>query len=127
MASKSNLLADISLKGLEIAPSQIRGAVRIVPLLRHQVRNDLRLLRRSYDKDLAVVSLAGEMTASGMQTRRVYLLSQLAEHNWNLDATASKLGNTREEFVLRLEKVGFGYLLNAEVRQAALKKVKRKR
>ena len=55
------------------------------------------------------------------------LLSQLAEHNWNLDATASKLGNTREEFVLRLEKVGFGYLLNAEVRQAALKKVKGKR
>lgn len=394
MASKSNLLADISLKGLEIAPSQIRGAVRIVPLLRHQVRNDLRLLRRSYDEDLAVVSLAGEMTApgmkyfsyvphglvlswtndgspvgafggqlfktdgkqlnygcasvrlmhrmvkressnqlrflplhlamegflsmffsgpdiawseyskyalshglgsrmessfsgryiagledalrvfeihsqqvgvlvfvaealasafvvptpedyrllhnslledfygellyqyallhdttfpmsvsldeskindltalraavqnmrsdwasfqgfmaegllgrklisqkvytagsfmlqrfitdlnpneenhigeaiirengeleylktyrlSGMQTRRVYLLSKLADHNWNLDATASKLGNTREEFVLRLEKVGFGYLLNAEVRQAALKKVKGKR
>jgi DNA-binding NtrC family response regulator len=64
---------------------------------------------------------------SGMQTRRVYLLSQLAQHNWNLDATASKLGNTREEFVLRLEKVGFGYLLNAEVRLAALKKVKGKR
>ncbi|MCC5613065.1 hypothetical protein LC612_41930 [Nostoc sp. CHAB 5834] len=67
MASKSNLLADISLKGLEIAPSQIRGAVRIVPLLRHQVRNDLRLLRRNYDEDLAVVSLAGEMTAPGMK------------------------------------------------------------
>ncbi|WP_292877622.1 hypothetical protein [Nostoc sp. NMS1] len=66
MASKSNLLADISLKGLEIAPSQIRGAVRIVPLLRHQVRNDLRLLRRNYDEDLAVVSLAGEMTAPGI-------------------------------------------------------------
>ena len=64
---------------------------------------------------------------SGMQTRRVYLLSQLADHNWNLDATASKLGNTREEFVQRLEKVGFGYLLNAEVRLAALKKVKGKR
>ncbi len=64
---------------------------------------------------------------SGMQTHRVYLLSQLADHNWNLDATASKLGNTREEVVQRLEKVGFGYLLNAEVRLAALKKVKAKR
>jgi len=49
------------------------------------------------------------------------------EQRRNLDATASKLGNTREEFVLGLEKVGFGYLLNAEVRQAALKKVKGKR
>ncbi|MBD2667172.1 hypothetical protein B6N60_04557 [Richelia sinica FACHB-800] len=64
---------------------------------------------------------------SKMQTRRVYLLSQLAKHNWNLDATASKLGHTREEFVLRLENVGFGYLLNAEIRQAALKKAKGKR
>lgn len=64
---------------------------------------------------------------SKMQTRRVYLLSQLAEHNWNLDTTATRLGNTREELVERLEKVGFGYLLNAEVRQAARKKVKGKR
>ena len=62
---------------------------------------------------------------SKMQTRRVYLLSQLAAHNWNLDTTASTLGNTREELVERIEKVGFGYLLNAEVRQAARKKNKR--
>ncbi len=64
---------------------------------------------------------------SEAQSRRVYLLSQLAEHNWNVDATASKLGNTREELVLRLENAGFGYLLNADVRQAALKKMKGKK
>jgi hypothetical protein len=64
---------------------------------------------------------------SAAQTRRVYLLSQLAEHNWNLDATARSFGQTSEEFVLRLENAGFGYLLNQQVRQAALKKHKKKR
>jgi len=54
-------LTDISLKGLKIAPSQVHGAVRIVPLLRHQIRDDLRLLRRNYNEDLTVVSLPGEM------------------------------------------------------------------
>ncbi len=57
MAQKKNLLTDISLKGLEIAPSQVRGAVRIVPLLRRNLRSDLRLMKRSYDEDLTVVSL----------------------------------------------------------------------
>ncbi|MBD6618077.1 hypothetical protein FNW02_20165 [Komarekiella sp. 'clone 1'] len=67
MALKSKLLTDISLKGLDIAPSQVRGAVRIVPLLRRQVHGDLRLLRRSYDEDITVVSLEGEMTKPGMK------------------------------------------------------------
>lgn len=67
MAKKSHLLTDISLKGLEIAPSQVRGAVRIVPLLRQQVRGDLRLLRRAYDEDITIVSLEGQMTEPGMK------------------------------------------------------------
>ncbi|MDZ8096913.1 MAG: hypothetical protein RMZ42_33975 [Nostoc sp. DedQUE05] len=67
MAKTKSLLTDISLKGLEIAPSQIRGAVRIVPLLRRQVRGDLRLLRRSYNEDIAVVSLEGKITEPGMK------------------------------------------------------------
>jgi len=54
---------------------------------------------------------------SEAQTRRVYLLSQLAAHDWHLDRTARKLGNTREELVSRLEKAGFGYLLNDRVLQ----------
>ncbi len=57
MAQKKNLLTNISLKGLEIAPSQVRGAVRIVPLLRRNIRSDLRLMNRTYDEDLTVVSL----------------------------------------------------------------------
>ncbi|ABA19678.1 conserved hypothetical protein [Trichormus variabilis ATCC 29413] len=67
MSKTKSLLTDISLKGLEIAPSQIRGAVRIVPLLRREVRGDLRLLRRSYDEDMAVVSLEGQITEPGMK------------------------------------------------------------
>ncbi|MBW4612443.1 MAG: hypothetical protein KME21_04035 [Desmonostoc vinosum HA7617-LM4] len=67
MAQKNKLLTNISLKGLEIAPSQIRGAVRIVPLLRHQVRGDLRLLRRAYNEDISVVCVEGEMTQPGMK------------------------------------------------------------
>ncbi|MCJ8281496.1 MAG: hypothetical protein MJK14_16935, partial [Rivularia sp. ALOHA_DT_140] len=57
MAKQKYLLKYISLKDLEIAPSQVRGAVRIVPLLRHNTSGDLRLIKRSYDEDLAVVSL----------------------------------------------------------------------
>lgn len=61
---------------------------------------------------------------SAAQTRRVYLLSQLANYNWNLDATAVALGLTRDELVLRFENAGFGYLLNDMVRQAARKKAR---
>lgn len=67
MAQKKRLLTDISLKGLEIAPSQIRGAVRIVPLIRQNIRNDLRLMRRSYQEDITVVGLEGRLTEPGMK------------------------------------------------------------
>lgn len=67
MAQKTNLLSDLSLKGLEIAPSQVWGTIRIVPLLRCQVRCDLRLLRRSYNEDMTIVSLEGDMMQPGMK------------------------------------------------------------
>jgi hypothetical protein len=46
---------------------------------------------------------------SASQTQQVYLLSQLAAHEWNL---ATTLNNTLDELVKRLEKVGFGYLID---------------
>ncbi|QLE56619.1 hypothetical protein [Nostoc sp. TCL26-01] len=67
MKKTNSLLTDISLQGLQIAPSQIQGSVRIVPLLRQQVRGDLRLLRRAYDEDIAIVSLEGKITEPGMK------------------------------------------------------------
>ncbi len=54
-------LNKITFKGLKIAPSQVHGAIRIVPLLRHKVRGDLRLLKRSYEEDLTIVSLQKDM------------------------------------------------------------------
>jgi hypothetical protein len=48
------LLSQISLLDLEIAPSQIWGAVRLVPLVRHNFREDLRLAKRNYDRDVTV-------------------------------------------------------------------------
>jgi hypothetical protein len=61
---------------------------------------------------------------STSQTKRVYLLSQLADHNWNLAATAAALNTTPDELVKRLEKVGFGYLMNQQVREQVAKRMK---
>lgn len=58
---------------------------------------------------------------SAIQTRRAYLLQLLAEADWHLDTAAHQLRVTRDDFVLRLEKAGFGYLLAGEVRDAARK------
>lgn len=49
------------LKGLEVAPSQICGSIRIVPLIRRKIRGDLRLQRRSYDAKYSIVSLEDNM------------------------------------------------------------------
>jgi hypothetical protein len=61
---------------------------------------------------------------SASQTKRVYLLSQLAEYNWNLAATAAALNTTLDELVKRLEKAGFGYLINQQVREQVTKRMK---
>jgi hypothetical protein len=67
MSKKAHLIENIALKGLEIAPSQVWGAIRIVPLIRQNVRYDLRLSSRNYDANVAVVSLEGEMMAPGVK------------------------------------------------------------
>jgi hypothetical protein len=48
------LLSTISLQGLEIAPSQRWGAVRLTPLLRQDYRQDLTLVKRSYQNNPTV-------------------------------------------------------------------------
>ncbi|MES2463863.1 MAG: hypothetical protein V4671_25110 [Armatimonadota bacterium] len=49
----------IDLAGLEIAPSQVFGTVRLVPLLRPGGGDDLRLSQRRYREDRAMVALSG--------------------------------------------------------------------
>ena len=58
---------DLAARGLSLAPSQVLGGVRLVPVLRREVRADLRLGKRSYGEDRAVVSLDGELCASGIK------------------------------------------------------------
>jgi hypothetical protein len=67
MATRSPLLEEVVLRGLDVAPSQVWGGIRIVPLLRKEIRDDLRLARRTYDEDLMVVSLDGELLAPGIK------------------------------------------------------------
>ena len=57
MNTKAPLISRISLKGLEIAPSQVWGSIRLVPLLRRNENKNLRLFRRSYDEDIGIVSI----------------------------------------------------------------------
>ncbi|MCL2091740.1 MAG: hypothetical protein FWH11_11195 [Micrococcales bacterium] len=49
------------------------------------------------------------------QTKRGYLLSVLAAHDWHLDRTAAALGTTHDDLVLRLDRAGFGHLLKPDV------------
>ena len=57
MTKKLPLIEVISLKGLEIAPSQVWAEVRLVPLLRRHQRTNLRLFKRNYDSDVSIVSV----------------------------------------------------------------------
>ncbi len=50
-------LEKIALQGLRLAEPQVLGGVRLVPLVREQYREDLRLTRRAYAEDIAVVSV----------------------------------------------------------------------
>jgi hypothetical protein len=56
---------------------------------------------------------------SAAQTRRGYLLSQLAAHDWNLDEAAAALGTDRHGLSMRLDHAGFGHLLRPDVIDAA--------
>ena len=67
MKKRGLLIDNLDLHGLEIAPSQGWGGVRLVPLLRTNVREDLRLARREYDENLSVVSLDGELLGAGLK------------------------------------------------------------
>lgn len=56
---------------------------------------------------------------SAAQTRRAYLLQQLAHCQWDLDRTATHLKTTRADLVMRLSNAGFGYLLKEHVLREA--------
>jgi hypothetical protein len=87
MAARSSLLESIDLRGLEAAPCQVWGGVRIVPLLRRQVRPDLRLAKRAYDEDVMVVSLEGGLLDAGI--KYVSYVPHGLVVSWSDDGTAA--------------------------------------
>ncbi len=62
---------------------------------------------------------------SAAQTRRGHLLSQLAAHDWDLDATATTLGTDRPGLALRLDRSGFGHLLRPDIVEASRNRARR--
>jgi hypothetical protein len=57
MSRKTRLLENLTLKGLTLAPPQICGAVRLVPICRAKPSQDLRLYQRPYSENLTMVDL----------------------------------------------------------------------
>jgi len=95
MTAHAPLLEAAELRGLELAPSQVWGGIRIVPLLRREIREDLRLAKRSYDEDLMVVSLDGELIAPGVKYLS-YVPHGLVV-SWSADGTAAAAYGTQFE------------------------------
>lgn len=58
---------------------------------------------------------------SAAQTRRAYLLHQMAGYEWHLRDAATGLGVSVAELVDRMTRAGFGYLLTQAVRETAAK------
>lgn len=93
MATQAPLLETVQLRGLEVAPSQVWGGIRIVPLLRKEIRHDLRLAKRSYAEDVMLVSLDGELLAPGIKYLS-YVPHGLVV-SWSNDGTAAAAFGTQ--------------------------------
>ncbi len=63
----ARLIQRLEPAGLRLAPSQVWGGIRMVPVLRDTVRGDLRLARRTYDDVLSVVTLKGGLKEPGLK------------------------------------------------------------
>ena len=100
-------------------------AYRLGPFTLQRFISDLNPLQKENHIGEAIVRDNGELEylktyrLSAAQTRRAYLLSQLAAHDWNLHKTAVAMLTTYHEFILRLEEAGFGYLLKNNILEMA--------
>ncbi|MCP3103424.1 hypothetical protein LZ198_31530 [Myxococcus sp. K15C18031901] len=63
----ARLIQKLEPRGLRLAPSQVWGRLRLVPVLRDVVRDDLRLSRRGYGDAVSVVTLEGELKGRGLR------------------------------------------------------------
>lgn len=60
---------------------------------------------------------------SNDQSRKAWLLSNLAKHNWHVSETAKALKCDRYELIRRIERAGFGYIFNPDLVRAAMKEL----
>jgi hypothetical protein len=70
-------------------------------------------------RDDGTVEYMKTFRLSGAQVRRAYLLSKLADAEWNLDRAAASLGTTKVDLAKRLSNAGFGYLVKPHVLRGA--------
>ncbi|QEL16196.1 ARPP-2 domain-containing protein [Limnoglobus roseus] len=56
---------------------------------------------------------------SANQTRRAYMLKQLADHDWNVESIAKKHRLTANDVLLQYEHAGYGWLFHQHVLDAA--------
>lgn len=56
---------------------------------------------------------------SAVQTRRAYLLKQLADHDWSLESIAAKLRVSAHDVLLQYDRNGYGWLFHQHVLDAA--------
>jgi hypothetical protein len=56
---------------------------------------------------------------SASQTRRAYLLKQLAEHDWSLESIAKKYGLTANDVMLQYANAGYAWMFHQHVLDAA--------
>jgi hypothetical protein len=93
MSTRAALLEAVALRGLEVAPSQVWGGIRIVPLLRRVIRPDLRLAARAYDETAMIVSLDGELLAPGV--KYISYVPHGLVVSWSDDGTAAAAFGTQ--------------------------------
>jgi len=69
------------------------------------------------DKD-NVIQYLKTFRLSANQCKRAYLLSKLAEADWNLDDCATLFSCTRKDLIVRLKSAGFSYLVHQHILDA---------
>jgi hypothetical protein len=89
----------LDLHGLDLAPAQVSGNIRLVPLLRRDPRGDLRLARRRYDEPVGIVSLEGDLLGRGVKYASFVPHGLVA--SWSSDGSAvanmgASLGKARD-------------------------------
>lgn len=62
---------------------------------------------------------------SAAQCRRAYLIKNLGEVQWDLQACAQRFDCTKEELIHRMERAGLGYLLHQHVLDAVHKSLRK--